>query len=55
MLIDFILTFVLGLLIGITVQKCRVIYVREDEFELDDPNLPEDIKELLEQRRRLDD
>jgi hypothetical protein len=54
MWIDLILTFVLGILIGMAAQRCRVIYVREDEFDIDDPNLPEWLKAELK-KRKLDD
>lgn len=47
MLIDFVLTFLAGLLIGLGIQKRRVIFVKEEIFDVDDPNVPEDVRAQL--------
>ena len=50
MLIDFVLTFLAGLLIGLGIQKRRVIFVKETErtFHMDAPEVPADVRAQLQ-------
>lgn len=44
MLIDLTLAFIAGLLIGLGIQKRRVIFVKEEIFDVNDPEVPEDVR-----------
>ena len=48
MLIGLTLAFLAGLLIGLGIQKRRVIYVKEEIFNVDDPEVPEDVRAQLQ-------
>ena len=53
MLIDLTLAFLAGLLIGLGIQKRRVIFVKEEIFDVNDPEVPEDVRAQFQLYKEL--
>ena len=53
MLIDLTLAFLAGLLIGLGIQKRRVIFVKEEILDINDPDIPEDVRAQLQINKEL--
>ena len=53
-MIDLVLSFTLGLLIGLSLRRRKVVIVVEEQFDLDDPEIPEDVRAQLWLHRELD-